>query len=84
MKNAEAIKITNENGEVLEAYAITVLRNPKDDKKYLLYTFNLEEEDFDIYAAIVDDQNETYVLKNITNEEDWNDIQIAINKIIGE
>lgn len=84
MEDIKTIKITNDKGEIVEAKAITILKNPSNDKQYLLYTFDIEKEDVDIYAAIVTKENDVYNLNTITDEEDWNIIQNAVKNIIGE
>ena len=84
MENTEVIKITDENGEVVNAHAITILRNPANEKRYLLYTFDIEAKDIDIYAAILTNNSEVYTLSKITSEEDWNIVQAAISNLTGE
>ena len=84
MTNAETINITNENGDVVKAYAITILKNPLGDKRYLLYTFDNEAPDIDIYAAIISGDNDVYTLSNITDENDWNIVQAAIANLTEE
>lgn len=84
MTDANVIKITDDNGEVVEAYAITILRNPSNDKRYLLYTFDNDKEDVDIYAAIITNDADTYTLTNIKEDADWNIVQAAIYNLTGE
>ena len=84
MKDIKTIKITNENGEIVEVNAITILKNPSNNKKYLLYTFDIEKDDVDIYAAILNEENGLYILNTIEDEDDWNIVQNAIKNLIGE
>lgn len=81
MKDFETIKITNEKGEVIEAKAITVLKNPKNDRRFLLYSFDVTQDDVEVYASLIKKQGETYELDVISDKEDWNLIQDAINKL---
>lgn len=82
--NYELIKITNEKGEIVEAKAITVLQNPDNDKKYLLYSFDTDKDYVDIYASLIIKQDDVYVLDVINDKKDWNLIQNAIRELQGE
>ncbi len=84
MTDTNVIKIVDDNGEVVEAYAITILKNPSNDRRYLLYTFDNEKEDVDIYAAIITNDADAYTLTNIKDDADWNIVQAAIYNLTGE
>lgn len=81
MKDLETIKIVNPEGKEVEIKVITVLQKPNDDKKFLLYTFDSEAENIDIYASIIKEDNESYILDSITEKEDWDLIQKAIEEL---
>ena len=50
MKDLETIKIKNLEGKEIEIKVITILKKPDDEKSFLLYTFDSESENIDIYA----------------------------------
>ncbi len=81
MDNLKTIKITNQEGKEIEIKAITILKKPSDDKKFLLYTFDSESEKMDIYASVLKEENNEYILDSITEKEDWNLIQKAIEEL---
>ena len=80
MKDLETIKIKNLEGKEIEIKVITILKKPDDEKSFLLYTFDSESENIDIYASIIKEENNEYVLDAITNKEDWDLIQKAIEE----
>lgn len=82
MKDLETIKITNQEGKEIEIKAITILKKPDDGKSFLLYTFDSESENMDVYASILKEENGSYILDSITDKEDWNLIQKAIEELI--
>lgn len=81
MKDLETIKIKNLEGKEIEIKVITILKKPDDEKSFLLYTFDSESENIDIYASIIKEENNEYVLDAITNKEDWDLIQKAIEEL---
>lgn len=82
MKDLETIKITNQEGKEIEIKAITILKKPDDGKSFLLYTFDSESENMDVYASILKEENDSYILDSITDKEDWDLIQKAIEELI--
>ena len=81
MKDLETIKIKNLEGKEIEIKVITILKKPDYEKSFLLYTFDSESENIDIYASIIKEENNEYVLDAITNKEDWDLIQKAIEEL---
>lgn len=81
MKELETIKITNQEGKEIDIKAITILKKPDDGKSFLLYTFDSESDSMDVYASILKEENDTYVLDSITDKEDWDLIQKAIEEL---
>lgn len=81
MKDLETIKVINLEGKEIEIKVITILKNPNDDKKFLLYTFDSEAKNIDIYASIIKEENGEYILDSITEKEDWNLIQKVIEEL---
>lgn len=82
MKDLETIKITNQEGKEIEIKAITILKKPDDGKSFLLYTFDSKSENMDVYASILKEENGSYILDSITDKEDWDLIQKAIEELI--
>lgn len=81
MKDLETIKITNQEGKEIEIKAITILKKPNDGKSFLLYTFDSESENMDVYASVLKEENDSYILDSITDKEDWDLIQKAIEEL---
>lgn len=81
MKELETLKITNSEGKEIELKVITILKRPDESATFLIYTFDDKAENIDIYASIIKDENDSYVLDSITEKEDWDMIQRAIKEL---
>ncbi len=81
MKDLETIKITNPEGKEVEIKVITILKKPESDKSFLIYTFDDKAENVDIYASIIKEQDGGYILDSITDKDDWEMIQKAIQEL---
>lgn len=81
MKEFETIKISSSDGKEMELKVITMLKKPNEDKNFLLYTFDENAENVDIYASIIKEENGNYVLDSITEKEDWDLVQKAIEEL---
>ena len=81
MKDLETIKITNPEGKEVEIKVITILKKPESDKSFLIYTFDDKAENVDIYASIIKEQDGGYILDSITDKDDWEMIQKAIQDL---
>ena len=60
---------------------ITILKKPESDKSFLIYTFDDKAENVDIYASIIKEQDGGYILDSITDKDDWEMIQKAIQEL---
>ncbi len=83
-KDLETISIINPDGKEMEIKVITVLKKPDSDKSFLLYTFDDKAENVDIYASMIKSETDNYVLDAITDKEDWDIIQQAIQELSEE
>lgn len=81
MKDLKTIKVTGPDGNDVEIKVITILKKPEENKNFLLYTFDETEENVDIYAALLNEENDAYVLDSIKEKEDWDLIQKAISEL---
>ncbi len=81
MKELETLKITNQEGKEIDIKVITILKKPDGSKSFLLYTFDDTKEKVDIYASIIKEENNAYVLDAITDKDDWDVVQKAIKEL---
>ena len=81
MKDFETIKITTSEGKEMELKVITILKKPNEDKSFLLYTFDENAENVDIYASVIKNEEGSYVLDSITEKENWDLVQKAIEEL---
>lgn len=81
MKELETLKITNQEGKEIDIKVVTILNKPDGSKSFLLYTFDDAKDKVDIYASIIKEENNAYVLDAITDKEDWDLVQKAIKEL---
>lgn len=81
MGELQTIKIKDENGKEVELKVITILKKPDTLEKFLLYTFDDQAENVDIYASMIKEDNDSFILDSITKKEDWDLIQKAIEEL---
>lgn len=81
MQEFETIKITTPEGKEMDLKVITILKKPNDEKSFLLYTFDEKAENVDIYASIIKEEEGSYILDSITEKEDWDLVQKAIQEL---
>lgn len=81
MGELQTIKIKDENGKEVELKVITILKKPDTLEKFLLYTFDDQAENVDIYASMIKEENDSFILDSITKKEDWDLIQKAIEEL---
>ena len=84
MKELESLKIVNQEGKEVEIKVITILKKPDGSKSFLIYTFDDKADNVDIYASVITENNDTYVLDAITDNEDWELVQKAIKELSEE
>ena len=84
MKDLETMKIMDSEGKEVEIKVITILKNTDGSKQFLVYTFDDTKENVDIYASIIKSENGSYVLDTITDKNDWEMIQKAIQELSEE
>ena len=84
MKELDTLKITDPEGKEMEIKVITILKTPDNSKSFLIYTFDDKAENVDIYASIIKEEADSFVLDSITSEEDWNMVQEAIQELSEE
>ena len=81
MQDFETIKITTPEGKKMDLKVITILKKPNDNKSFLLYTFDEKAEYVDIYASIIKEEEGSYILDSITEKQDWDLVQKAIQEL---
>lgn len=84
MKDLETMKITDPEGKEIEIKVITILKNTDNTKQFLVYTFDDTKENVDIYASLIKGEEGNYILDSITDKEDWDMIQKAIQELSEE
>ena len=81
MQEFETIKITSSDGKEMDLKVITILKKPGDNKRFILYTFDENAENVDIYASEIKEENDGYILDSINEKEDWDLVQKAIQEL---
>ena len=81
MSELQIMRVTTPEGKEEEIKVITILRKPDDGKEIILYTYDDEADDIDIYASIFKKDSNGSLLDAITEKEDWDLIQKAIEEL---
>ena len=81
MSELQVMSITTPEGKEEEIKVITILRKPEDGKEIILYTYDDDADDIDIYASILKKDSSGNLLDAITEKEDWLLVQKAIKEL---
>lgn len=71
------LNVTSETGDKIAIDVIDIFNNEKEGKEYILYTI-----DNDIYASLLEETKDTFMLKTITSDEDMELIKKRINELV--
>lgn len=81
--NGDMITVTAENGQKFQAEILDIFKVAGyDDKDYILYSFgeSVDQENDKVYVSILEEVNDSYNLKEISDATEWNAVQEAINE----
>lgn len=80
---SKIIKIKDQNGQLRDAEI--VLAFSKEDKKFVIYTFNEEDENgmLILYSSIIIEEDNKIILEKIS-PDDWTMVKQVMNKIVKE
>ena len=81
MSELQIMRVTTPEGKEEEIKIVTILRKPEDGKEIILYTYDDEADDIDIYASILKKDSNCNLLDAITEKEDWLLVQKAIKEL---
>lgn len=86
MKSNEKNIITffNTNGEEQEAEVVLCFTAGQPAKDYIIYTFNEKDKNgmVIIYSAILIEDNDSYRLESITNDNEWSMVKEVMRDIV--
>ena len=71
------LNVTSETGDKITIDVIDIFNNEKEGKEYILFTI-----DNDIYASLLEETKDTFMLKTITSDEDMELIKKRINELV--
>ena len=78
------IKVTTDDGKTLEVEVLEIFSVAGyEDKEYILYTQNKEVDSDNIkaYISILEQNEDNFNLLGITDENEWNEVQKAIEEM---
>lgn len=78
------IKVTTDDGKTLEVEVLEIFSvTGYEDKEYILYTQNKEVDSDNIkaYISILEQNEDNFNLLGITDENEWNEVQKAIEEM---
>lgn len=77
------IKVTNENGETFEVEVLDIFEVAGyEGKEYIVYSRGKEiDNNVEVYVSILRDQNGEFLLDNITDDKEWEDVEKAMDEM---
>ena len=78
------ITIYNSNNHKFEASLILSFEVPEMDEKYIVYSFNADEDTIVINVGNLVEKNNSYYIKELDNDEEWNFIKKVMLQIVKE
>lgn len=85
--NEDKLRVVNENGQEAYATVIDIFKLDKyPNKEYIVYTFGelVSNENERVYISILEETDDSANLKTIEDQQEWVDVQNAMNEIIAE
>lgn len=82
MEDNRIIKITTENGKEVDAEVLDIFGVEGFDHDYCLYTFGEDNDDDNqkVYVSIIKEKDDGFDFIAITDEEEWQAVQEALNE----
>ena len=79
-------KIVDENGKIIDCEILYTFKNPDSNIDYVLYTDGTMGEDgkLDVYASRYDFVDNSYVLKAIEDDSEWDLIDEVLETFLEE
>ena len=80
----KTIKITDMNGQVKEVEVVTYLTLHSNNKKYLIYTENIEDQEgnVELYTSeVIEHEDGSIELAGIEDEEVWKELQEVMDDL---
>lgn len=77
------IRVTNENGETFEVEVLDIFEVAGyEGKEYIVYSRGKEiDNNVEVYVSILRDQNGEFLLDNITDDKEWEDVEKAMDEM---
>ena len=74
------LTVNSENGKKVKLNVIDIIAIEELNKEYIIYTIEGDNSD-NIYASILIEDETTYTIKTIENDEEWEIVQNIINEM---
>lgn len=74
------LTVNSENGKKIKLNVIDIIAIEELNKEYIIYTIVGDNSD-NIYASILIEDETTYTIKTIENDEEWEIVQNIVNEM---
>ena len=78
------ITIYNANNHKFEADLILSFEVPEMDEKYIVYSFNADDDNVVINVGNLVEKDNSYYVKELDNDEEWNFVKKVMLQIVRE
>lgn len=77
------INVIDEYGNAYEVEVLDIFNVEGYDKDYILYTNNkeIDNDNIEVFVSILEEKDGNHALLNIEDEEEWANVQMAINEM---
>ena len=78
------ITVTNPEGKKIEVEVLDIFTVVGyDDKDYIMYTTGrkIDENNIEVFISILRQEDDKYILENIADENEWEEVQKAIDEM---
>lgn len=86
MKEQETIRVTREDGTVVDAEVLLFFTLKENGKDYIIYTLNEKDERglVTVYTSTVIKDADGYHLEKVASDEEWTKIKDVMRSVIKE
>ena len=78
------LTIYNSNNHKFEANLILSFEVPEMDEKYIVYSFNADDDTVIINVGNLIEKDNSYYIKDLDNDEEWNFVKKVMLQIVRE
>ncbi len=86
MKEQETIRVTKDDGSIVDADVLLYFTLKESGKDYVIYTLNEKDDKglITVYTSLVVEDSDGYHLEKVENDDEWAKIKDVMRTVIKE